>query len=442
MADNKQYKSILLLTSSNTINYDQTVSAMVLAKVLAEIHDTTVDIYSGTRHAEKEITRTVIPAGVTFLEKLDAEHFTITLNRNQAKVKEVKWEETPDKINLLVYTEKGAIDTTQYAMIPGKPHYDLVVSFGLRDMAAVKQLLGDFVTVWDSATNLNIDINGQNARFADQNFVYADCLSHAQAVIKYSLAQQFTPNAQTATELLAAILWRSDALQNNYRTDLLTIEHIGQLIYWGADLKKATNTIFGQRNLLEMKAEQELIANMKVTAEKVVISHTTPDTAKQLKLNSILTPQKNPLAKSKDAKVSFSLFPITNDRTVVYATSHDENVNLVKMFNQYRTRGDNYQCEFTMPQGFAQAQQIIEKLMVATLKPTMPTPESLPTVKETPRPEGKVQIAAPQPTADPLAPATEQIVPDPAPASEPPKPMMGFGGSNNSGGAGNPFGPL
>ena len=138
-AQEASYKQILLTTKATYFDVDKLVSLIVLAKLLAQRYTTKVDIFAQPAKLFHNTADLVSPTNVNFLERLDADHFTISLKRNGVRVKHVKWEENSESIDLHIYTAKGQIDPEQYSMTPGKPHYDLVVGLGINKLNALKK---------------------------------------------------------------------------------------------------------------------------------------------------------------------------------------------------------------------------------------------------------------------------------------------------------------
>jgi hypothetical protein len=438
------YKKILLTTHLSFFNADKLWSAIVFAKLLAKTYKTTVDIYMPMPLPVAQITEQVMPTGVNFLEKLDAEHFTISLERKNVRVKQVKWEETADKINLFVYTEKGVLDGDDYAMMPGKPHYDLVVAYGISHISNVKKNLADFFSVWESSDTLNIDINQKNNRYADQNFLVNDAKTYAQAVIHYCIENEIEVSASEATELLSCIYWKTNSLRNKL-TNAPVLDAVKQLLLWGADLSKAVINVYSTLSLIETKARQEALTNFKLSADKIAISTVSSDTARQLKNVLAINPDRNPLFEFKEALVSFILLPIQPEQTLVIGSSKSNKYNLKSIFSDYQYIGDDLLCEITVPLNTADTESLINnRLDLAkaqssinkVVKPEAAAPQpkvETPQVTRKESADNSAELVA----ADPLAPAVEEIVPDPAPAGDSPQPL--FGNSSNGGG-GNPFG--
>lgn len=362
MADPTTNPKILLVTKAAFFDIDKLGSAIVLGKLLADKHDTVVDIHFQVTPPMQDLTRIVSPRNVNFIEQLDADYFTISIDRGNAKVTEVKWEETSDKIKLLVFTEKGDVNTTQYAMTPGQPHYDRLYAFGIKTEEDVFQLLGDYKGLWDSAETFNFDTRNENAKFAQTNSVHPDAKSYAELVAHIAEEFELEIKSDEATELLACIYWKTNSLRNKYTTGL-TLNHVNKLLSKGADLSSATYKIFSSLSLIEAKARQEIFNNLVVNSDKVAISRVGKDTAQQLLKAHPISPEKNPLYHLRDAHASFVIIPMQDNRTLVLASGQEDKINIKKLFGQFNFVGDSLQAELTFDMNAADTEKEIMRIL-------------------------------------------------------------------------------
>jgi hypothetical protein len=420
------------------------------------VHGKSVDIYAIPKFPQKELNNIVSPQDVNFLEKLDSNYFTISLDRGNAKIKEVKWEETNDKLRLLIFTEKGELDTTKYAMTPGSPQYDVTYAFGIKTESDVREVLAKFANVWSASETVNIDIRSENEKYAQSNFVYADAKTFAEAVFKFTVEHDYELTNEEATELLAAIYWKTNSLRNRYTTaEILSV--VQSLLGKGASLPKVVTKIFASASVAEVKARQEIYNSLKLNADKIAFGRVSQETAKLLTRISPIFPAKNPLFMLRDTEASFSLVPLSENKTLVLASSVNEQINLKKLFGSYNYVGDPIQAELTFDKNVNDTEAEITRILAKAknkengnkpvlsepvLKPTTPEPTPVepkeklePKQVGAPRPENQKSeikdqktekptevveaepiIPEETPSTDPLAPATEAITPAPAPS--------------------------
>lgn len=476
------YKSkILLVTKATFFDIDKLGATTILGKLLADKHNTTVDIYFDFQVPRAELSRVVAPRSINFIESLEANYFTISIERGNARVKEVKWEEKEDKIRLLVFTEKGEIEGNKYMVDPGSPHYDLAYSIGIKSEQDLLAQLGEFSGIWSAAETINIDIRGENTKFAQTNYVYADAKSYAEAVLELAEETDLDIPNPEATELLACLYWKTNSLRNRH-TSTSSFSSVDKLLKKGASLPKAVDKIYASVSLLEIKARQEMLASLVVDSDKIAFSKVNPETAKQLVKRSTANPNKNPLFVMQDIAASFVLVPIAADKTLVLVSSLDEKINARKLFGQYSYVGDRLQAEMSFDLNLEEAEAKIRSILEQKVfnrqeKPTESPKEDNSGKKQenltSATVEGKVQkeqtktkqppaeaeqpheaqalpdlqpvmevketpVEPPtQPTnVDPLAPATEVITPKPTSESQPSSNGNGFGSFGSIGGFG------
>lgn len=362
MADTNTNPKILLISKAAFFDIDKLGSAIILGKLLADKHDTTVDIHFQVTPPMQDLTRIVSPRNVNFIEKLDADYFTISIDRGNAKVTEVKWEETSDKIKLLVFTEKGDVNTAQYAMTPGQPQYDHLYAFGIKTEEDVLQILGEYKGLWDSAETFNLDTRNENTKFAQTNSVHPDAKSYAELIIHVAEEFELEIKPDEATELLACIYWKTNSLRNKYTTSL-SLNHVNKLLSKGADLNSATYKIFASLSLIEAKARQEIFNNLVVNSDKVAFSRIGRDTAQQLLKAHPIFPEKNPLYHLRDAHASFVIIPMKDNMTLVLASGQEDKINIKKLFGQFNFVGDSLQAELTFNLNAADTEKEINRIL-------------------------------------------------------------------------------
>lgn len=494
MADTITNPKILLISKSAFFDIDKLGSAIILGKLLADKHNSVVDIHFQVNPPMQDLTRVVSPRNVNFIEKLDSDYFTISIDRGNAKVTEVKWEETSDKIKLLIFTEKGDVNTTQYAMTPGQPHYDHLYAFGIKTEEDALNILGEYKGLWDSAETFNVDIRNENTKFAQTNLIHPDAKSYGELIVHLAEELELEIQPDEATELLACIYWKTNSFRNKYTTSL-SLNHANKLLSKGADLNTATYKIFSSLSLIEVKARQEIFNNLVLNSDKIAISKVSRDTAQQLLKAHPIFPEKNPLCHLRDANASFVIIPVQENKTLVLTSGQEDKVNIKRLFGHFNFVGDSMQAELVFDKNPAETekeimrildQKVFKRTTDSKKKPTeparpqpsnsQPKPETKqqPTVIQEPAEQPQLVEAAPiipakpakiaetklppivvepkvvEPElmeADPLKPAQEQIQPQQpaaanlnlAPVSNTPGagfgdfgPIGGFGGNNSA----------
>lgn len=408
---------ILVITKSLFFDVDKLGASVILAKLLAQKFNTTVDILLPAPKAQAELSKVVAPQSVNFIERLDANYFTISIDRGNARVKEVKWEETSDKIKLIVFTEKG--DMKQKFMVdPGSPVYDRAYTVGIKNEPDAEALLAQFKGLWKTAETFNLDIRNENTKYGQSNFVYPDCKSYAELILKALTELELEVTPEVATELLACIYWKTNSLRNKYTTSQ-TLTAVQALISKGGNIVDSTHKIFSQMQLVEVKARQEIYNSLTITSDKLAFAKVSRETAQQLSRITPLTPDKNPLYRLRDATASFIFIPIKTDQTLVVASSRNDQVNLRKLFGQFNFVGDDLQSEFTLDMEVTAAEAEVKRILNSKVFNRSESKETKQTSTPTPTPvvEKKSQTKI-TPSAQPVA------LSKPAPAVSQPTPVV------------------
>lgn len=482
----KSKQNILVVTDVNYFNVDKLGSALLLGKLIEQNEKAEVNILIPEKFNMKALTEIVTPTSIKILSDVESDFFEISIKRNESKVREIKWEETSDSINLMIFTEKGSPETNSYAIHPGKPDYDKIVTIGINNIERLKDVLGENASLVDSISEIiNIDISSRNRKYGTKNPIYNDVKSYAEAVSLYAEEEGYELTNDIATELISFIYWKTNSLRNR-NTSSKTFEICSYLISKGADVTKIYSRIYSTLNLVEIKAREEIYSNIKMTKENIVISRIGKDTSKQLMKILAINPNKNPLSEFQNTDASFVLIPSEEKKTLVLATSNNPSVNLKKIFKRDFVVGDDIQTEITIDKDIESTEKyILSKFETKQEKPKIEENsnkskqlkeesdnkkqkknnsdnskeedkqdsskenkiDSNITSEPAQKPNDKNQTVESTDNYDPLAPATEFITPTPLADNgvSLPKPMFGSSSSSTGGnpdrGSTGAFGP-
>jgi hypothetical protein len=364
MADSSQPQApkqkVLVITRTTFLDIDKIVSAIVLGKLLSKRANTDVDLFFGEKLPLNSLTTLVSPQDVNFREKLVPDYFTLSINRGNAKVKEVKWEEVGSELKLIIYTDQGEIIDSEHKVGGATPAYDAVYTLGIKTKEEAQNALGEFANLWQSSNTFNLDIRAENQRYAANNHVYADAKAFAECVFKFAQEQEIEVSSMEATELLSCIYWKTNSLRNKYTT-FDTLGTVQQLIQKGGSVADAVSRVFSTLSFVEVRARQDIYKTLKLTAEKIAFAQVSPETARQLTKIEPINPEKNPLFKLKDAITSFVLVPIAPEQTLVLCSSRDEKVNIKRLFSNYNYVGDSLQAELMFNLNLADTEKELKK---------------------------------------------------------------------------------
>lgn len=474
----------LIVTKTIFFDLDKLGATIALGKILSTA-EAEISILLPAPVSQKQLSEFINFNGVKVGHELNSTNFTLTLDRGDTDIREVSWEQIDGQLKLTIATSTGQLNPTGMKLEPAGAVFDRIFTLGIKTLADVTEALGDDPSVWESATDtINLDLRKENDNFATQNFVNSDIKSFAGLVLEYAREQELEISPELATDLLSCIYWKTNSLRNKYTTKI-TLEHVQKLVELGADVEAASQKVFSSLSVVEVRAQQEMLQNLKITAERLAFGSISADTAKQLRKLSPISPLKNPLYQIKDVDASFVLIPIDSNNTWVSASAHNPDTNLKKIFGQYKFVGDQLQAELTFHMNVETTEQTIinlfrrrasqqsdttnspqvksqlvetkifadveeskqpdpttpEENQVSKQPITAPTPEDEDSTPDTVEKQDLTSVAEPSTTepklqdADPLAPATEKLELADDNDSADISGMGGFGGLGGFGGA-------
>ena len=408
---------VLVITKITFFDVDKLISTVALSKLLAEKSGSSVEVMVNGKFPSATLGKLVSTASIKFIEKLSSGFFSIRLPRGDAKVKEVKWEETADEIKLLVFTESGELVSQDIYSQQGLPDYKAIYTLGIKTQQDLEEILAENKSIWTKIPTTNIDFRAENTKYANQNLVYPEAKSYAETILIASNELDVAIPNGVATELLTSIYWKTNAFRNKY-TSASTWQNVGKLIALGADHDDAQHKVFSSLSLIEAKSRQEIYQNLVVNSDKIAFSKVSKDTAQQLLKHQPITPNKNPLVELSDTWASFVFIPMDDTKTLVLTSYQEDKVNIRKLFGEYNYVGDSIQAEITLNMNVTDAEKkITQTLDQKVFNHTPKTEQTTDGLDSTPKPPTNVKQAekVSQPELPPLAAATETITPDPAP---------------------------
>lgn len=412
----------LILSKVAFFDVDKLVSTIVLAKLVSKAKSTQVEILISGKYPTATLAKLVSTSDLKFIESLNSGYFSIRLPRGNAKVKEVKWEETPQEIKLLVYTESGNIATFSPEADKGLPEYSEIYTLGIKSRPDVDEILGESKLIWDKTNTINLDFRQENTSYATTNIVETEAKTYAETVVAAAKKFAWDINSELATDLLTAVYWKTNSLRNKYISPQIW-DTVGSLIKQGGKIDTAQQKVFGSLSLIEIKARQEVLQNLVVNTDKVALSRLSKDTAQQLIKQTPVSPQKNPLVEMADTWASFVLIPIDSTATMVLCSYREDKVNVKKLFGDYRYVGDPLQAELTFDLDVEATQLRINQILDSKVfgrngKQSSPEIESndKPVLNQAKQVTSEPEQHNPDtsPEQIPLIPANEVITPQPA----------------------------
>lgn len=256
----------ILIAVEEAADFDAICASICLSKSLHNSDKEVSLLLPETKYAQNVIKK--IPTqDLKLILKDEPESFILSLIKDNAIVKDVKWKEENGNINIYLTTEKGDLKNSQISVKPNYALFDLIIFIGVSD----KNKLGRFYHDNPKAFTKNkiLQIGNLNEKIGAFKFEDED-LSMSESVFKLINKTKLSADGEIFTDLLTGILWKTDGFHRI--EDLTTAKTIADLVGQGANIKQASQKAFKNLTLQDTRLIQEILKNLSPTDGKVVYS--------------------------------------------------------------------------------------------------------------------------------------------------------------------------
>lgn len=454
---------IAIITGMSYVDVDRILAAFTLGTLLANKSGASVDISIGYAiHADAFKHLVGSRENVHMVNDISLSSKALELNNILEEVGNIAWQNTNGSLSLQLFNLNGEkIDPENISLGFKSGKYDDVYLLGVRSEKYLLKLLtntsaADLKQV--KLKSLNV-VNKEESGFDADEFTYTNLQSYSAAVFKFAQAQNLELSPELLNDLLAGIYWKTNALRNYFSTKEL-LACVAEMWEAGADVQAANQKIF-----VTSKEIMQSVWSLGSKIEKhhnIAIAAASEHHDYEKMINEQINPVLTPLFFTP-APVSFTLLPISNDKTFVIAASKDRKYNLNKLLREFEPKGDNLQVKFTLNMNVDATKAELMRLFDPNNNSSAKKPEPVAPaiVPETPiaqpakeieavaitveeeKPIAKNPVVAPEvkpepisaETDDPLAPAKidfSEILKDDEESADDSSSMFGFGGGGNS----------
>lgn len=263
-------EKILIVVDGRRNDADLFISSAVLAKVLATQKDVKVDLFFGSTPIAKSLWNLLVPRAINLLEKIKTPDYTLAIDRGDAIIDEVRWEQAAGKVNVMLYTKGGSIDPTTIAYDPSKPKYDQIIGIGFTNIEQMKVVLGDKAEILNAGkTHILhfVDLPNTGVNYPHS---YPQQQIYAGVVVNHLRKLGLNLDPETAGELLLALGWATDQF-SNFRTFSTTFVLWSELVRSGADPQKFSKEMkVSAAEIIQI--QQQLIARQQKVSPQLIVS--------------------------------------------------------------------------------------------------------------------------------------------------------------------------
>ena len=267
----KRSKQILVLPSS-PLDGDSLGSAVAL--------------YLSLRKLDKEVTIVCsdpVPDVLQFLPKtkvvgsrlVSSNDFIITVNIDDAKVKNVKHSIEGGKINIIISPEEGHISEEDITFNKGTSEFDLIITVDCAELKQLRSIYENNVEMFSQVPVINIDHHISNTHFGKVNHV--DIMASSTTELLLPILKELGKeekieliDADVATHLLTGIITDTGSFQNANTTPR-SFGKASELVAYGARQQEIIQHIYKTKQLSQLKLWGRVLTKIQTDEEHKLV---------------------------------------------------------------------------------------------------------------------------------------------------------------------------
>jgi nanoRNase/pAp phosphatase (c-di-AMP/oligoRNAs hydrolase) len=318
-------------------DYDRFCAGVALAHIF-NMQSKQVSLVIPDNAQVKKLLQLFPTQDIKVITKTDPDSYIVSLSKEQAVIKDVKWKEEQGKINIFITTEKGALSKNAVTIRPNYSLFDAIITVGVSSLKEI----GEFYDKNQRAFPRNkiLQIGNLNRKvglyqFEEDGFIYSELAYKLCRSIGYEI------DGELLTNLLAGVLWKTDGL--NRVDDSGVVSTIAELVESGANLKNASIKAFKNISLRDTRLLADLMKNIEISDNGILFSIIKGANKKALNSQELINSSWALLDRVEDAEICVLFIEETNSNFVVISTrSH----NAMKISRAFSPVGDKFLAFF------------------------------------------------------------------------------------------------
>ena len=342
-------KSALILLSKN-YNGDALSAALALSLYLKKYGKKASIAVENPENIDKKykfLTEIDLISNKVF----DPSKFTIRINTNRIKAKELSYEPKEDAIEVYITsaTENG-FKKEDVEIIEENVSFDFVFSIGSKSKDSIGLYIENSKFL-DNKEIINIDINPKNENFGTINCIMQDQKTLSEVVfdiISFNKSELIDENI--ANCILTGIMDKTNGLKS-FDIASSTLANASNLMDLGVDKDLISKNLFKNKNFEEIKMLATIFANIK--SDNKIIYSVNENLNENFNIKSIFTDN---VSYIKDAEI-FIIFN-KKDEVIYSQIVTSEKYNADEITSDFRSIGNNEIAQFAIAS--ADIEKVIE----------------------------------------------------------------------------------
>ncbi len=334
---------VLVVTKLSFFDIDKLGASIVLTKALSSLYKN-IDLLIPNKEAILHSSKIFSTSKLSLVKGIRSNTAVISLTTGDVDIKNVDWEKIDGKLEIRLQADK-VIPITSYSL-DFTENYTHIFSVGIKSLEELSSISSLSPKELKDIEIANIDLRSSNKKYGKVNFVQSDATCYAEIVYRFLKEKGSEIDIECVSELLSCIYWKTNSLRNAY-TSASSLKIGAELVELGADTEASSRKIYKTLTSTEQRARGYIYSNVERYRD-VGIVILPSDLSKQMLAVLPVFPEKNPLYKVENLSASFILIPVEDKETLVLGSSMNGDLQIKKLFGKYNYVGDSWQFELTL----------------------------------------------------------------------------------------------
>lgn len=294
------------------------------------------------------------PQNIKFLQKDEPGTFVITLDNIDSAIKEVKWKDERGKVNIYITTDKGDLSQDKIKINQLQIPFDLTIIVG----EGKPENLGSFYQEHKHyfTPEKTLFISNNNIAPGYELKYQRKGTSVSEAVFAFLKSLEVPVDADTATNILAGMYWRTGSFTGNLGEN--TFAESDELLKLGANQETAKNIALQNISFAGSSYFADVYGNIKTVGSGIFYSvvpesKLRPNGTKELLFNDFV-----PIDKLIGCRIAF-VIAHGKDQNTVFIKSTKAKYNLTELLQRFNGAGTVTEGTFTSTLPLPQLEELL-----------------------------------------------------------------------------------
>lgn len=249
---------VLVVTKLSFFDIDKLGSSIVLTKVLSSLYKN-IDLLVPNKEALLHSSKIFSTSKLSLVKGIHSNTAVISLTTGDVDITNVDWEKIDGKLEIRLQADK-VIPITSYSL-DFTETYTHIFSIGIKSLEELSDISSLSPKELKAIEITNIDLRSSNKKYGKVNFVQSEATCYAEVVYRFLKEKGLAIDEECPSELLSCIYWKTNSFRNAYTTTS-SLKIGAELVELGADTEVSSRKIYKTLTSTEQRARGYIYSNV------------------------------------------------------------------------------------------------------------------------------------------------------------------------------------